>query len=69
MPVVEYLSGEKLDSKTIVCITHRAIWVPSGFYEVKERGENSDWNESKDKRKEDEEESRREMRRHFQFFA
>ena len=69
MPVVEYLSGEKLDSKTIVCITHRAIWVPSGFYEVKERGENSDWNESKDKRKEDEEEGRREMRRHFQFFA
>ena len=69
MPVDECLSGENLDSKTIFWITHRAIWIPSGFYEVKECGEYGDWNESEEKRKEDEEESRREMRQHFQFFA
>ena len=69
MPVDECLSGKKLDSKRIFQITHRAVWIPSRFDQVKERRENGDWNESKEERKEDEEKSRREMRRHFQFFT
>ena len=56
-----------MDSKRI--FTHRPVWIPSRFDEVEECRENSDWNLSKEERKEDEEESRREMRRHFQFFA
>ena len=56
-----------MDSKRI--FTHRPVWIPSRFDEVEECRENGDWNLSKEERKEDEEKSRREMRRDFQFFA
>ena len=69
MPGDECFSGKKLDSKRIFQITHRAIWIPSRFDEVKECRESGDWNETKEEWKEDEEEGRREMRRHFQFFT
>ena len=61
--------GRRWIAKECFQITHRPFWIPSRFYEVKECRENGDWNETKDGRKEEEEEGGRKMRRHFQFFT